>query len=90
MDVDPSSGFLSLLTNAGETKDDVSLNRLPGEGSEGMPVGLGPRSDDDKKSFDDLSVSLIQRFEEGENLKVTVHTLMGRDYLIKVVRDLDA
>ena len=47
MDVDAETGDLSLLTDAGETKDDVTLSRAPAEGNDPLlPAGHGPRSDD--------------------------------------------
>ena len=72
-DVDAETGFLSLLTDDGETKEDVALARA-GEDS----------------SFDDLGKEIIKRFEDGEALKVTVLTIMGKDIVEEVRRDTDA
>jgi hypothetical protein len=47
MDVDTETGNLSLLTDAGETKEDVTLSKAPAEGNDPLlPVGHGPRSED--------------------------------------------
>ena len=39
MDVDTDSGFLSLLTDEGDTKEDVQLSRAAAEDND-MPPGL--------------------------------------------------
>ena len=70
-DVDASTGFLSLLTDDGETKEDVSLTRAEDGG------------------FDALGAEVVQRFEAGESLKVTVLSIMGQDMVDGVAKDMD-
>ena len=60
-DVDSSTGFLSLLTDEGETKEDVSLSR----GDDG--------------EFDSQGAEILQLFEDGESLRITVLSIMGKD-----------
>jgi len=71
-DVDVSTGFLSLLTDAGETKEDVALSRA-----------------EDGKAFDALGAEVVERFEAGESLKVTVLSIMGKDLVDGVMKDAD-
>jgi translation initiation factor 5A len=73
LDVDASSGFLSLLTEGGDTKEDVGLSRAAEE----------------EGGFDAIGRELLQRFEAGESLKVHVLTIMGKDIVENVVRDAD-
>ena len=72
-DVDASTGFLSLLTDSGDTKEDVALSR----GEDGV-------------AFDALGAEILSRFEEGESLKVTVLSIMGKDLVDGVAKDTDA
>ena len=73
-DVDAGTGFLSLLTDSGDTKEDVALSRA-GDGS---------------GSFDALGEEIKQRFEDGEALKVTVLSIMGNDIVDGVSKDTDS
>ncbi len=70
LDVDRSTGFLSLLKENGDTKEDASLGKA-----------------EDGASFDAKGAEIFQRFEEGEDLKVTVLTIMGKDIVIDVTKD---
>ena len=72
MDVDASSGFLSLLTDGGDTKEDVALSRA-----------------EDGVAFDALGAEVVQRFEAGESLKITVLSIMGKELVDGVSRDTD-
>ena len=72
-DVDASTGFLSLLTDDGDTKEDVALSRAG-----------------DDSGFDAVGAEIVRRFEEGEALKVTVLSIMGKDIVEAVCRDTDA
>ena len=71
-DVDTSTGFLSLLTDDGGTKEDVSLTHA-----------------EDGGGFDALGAEVVQRFEAGESLKVTVLSIMGQDMVDGVAKDMD-
>ena len=71
-DVDVSSGFLSLLTDSGDTKEDVKLGRA-----------------EDGKEFDSVGQEIVQRFEAGEALKVTVLSIMGKDIVDGVTKDTE-
>ena len=71
MDVDSETGFLSLLTDSGDNKEDVNLWK--GEDGE----------------WDAIGAEIIRRFEEGEALKVTVLTLMGKSLVVEVTKDVD-
>ena len=70
-DVDTQTGFLSLLTDGGDTKEDVALSRA------------------DDGSFDALGAEIAQRFSEGEALKVTVLSIMGKELVDGVSKDTD-
>ena len=69
LDVDASTGFLSLLTDSNETKEDAALSRA------------------EDGEFDSVGVECVQRFDEGEALKVMVLTIMGKDIVIEVSKD---
>ena len=73
LDVDLSTGFLSLLTDGGETKEDAALGRA-----------------DDGKAFDDIGADIVRRFEADEPLTVTVLTIMGKDIVVDVSKDMSA
>ena len=73
MDVDTDTGFLSLLTDGGDTKEDVQLGRA-----------------EDGKAFDAVGQEVVQRFDEGESLKVHVLSIMGKDIVDGVTKDTDA
>eukprot|EP01047_Picozoa_sp_COSAG01_P005745 COSAG01_NODE_200_length_22187_cov_59.140529_2_plen_162_part_00 len=75
IDIDTESGFLTLLTEEGETKEDTCLSRAS--------------DDPEETDFDEVGSDIIQRFDEGENLRVTVLTIMGKDLVTQVTRDLD-
>ena len=71
LDVDESTGFLSLLTDSGDTKEDATLSRA------------------DDGAFDSVGAECVRRFEEGESLKVSVLTIMGKDVVVEVSKDTD-
>ena len=70
-DIDTATGFLSLLTDDGNTKEDVKLSR----------------SEDG--SFDAVGSEVVQRFDDGESLKVSVLSIMGKDIVDGVTKDTD-
>ena len=74
IDIDLDTGFITLLTDAGETKEDAALTKAEEDGDE---------------DFDALGNEIARRFEEGEALKVTVLTIMGRDLVTAVAQDFD-
>jgi translation initiation factor 5A len=69
LDIDPSTGNLSLLSDSGETKEDASLNRV------------------EDGSFDAVGAECLRRFDEGEVLRVTVLTIMGKEIVVEVTTD---
>ena len=71
LDVDESTGFLSLLTDSGDTKEDASLSRA------------------DDGTFDSVGAECVRRYQEGEALKVTVLSIMGKDVVVEVSKDTD-
>lgn len=73
MDVDAGTGFLSLLTDSGEAKEDTALSRADGG-----------------KTWDEIGVELVRRFDAGEALKVAVLTIMEKDIVVEVTKDTDA
>jgi translation initiation factor 5A len=72
MDVDAGTGFLSLLTDGGSTKEDAALGRA------------------EDGSYDEVGSEIVRRFGEGEALKVSVLTIMGKDLVVEVAKDTSA
>ena len=68
LDVDAASGDLSLLTDGGDTKEDVSLSR----------------NEEDSSMFDAIGSEVVKRFEAGESLKVGVLSIMGKELVVEV------
>ena len=75
IDVDTDSGFVTLLTDDGETKEDTALSRAT--------------DDDDETEFDAVGADVVARFEDGEALKVLVLSIMGKELVVQVMRDVD-
>ena len=67
LDIDEESGFLSLLTGDGETKEDSALCRAIDE--DGQPT----------EEFDEVGQEIIKRFNDGDSLRVTILSIMGKD-----------
>jgi hypothetical protein len=81
-----------MLTDEGETKEDVCLSRAAGEAAvaANMPPGLGPRADDADAGWDEVGADIMKRFDEGEGLIVHVMSIMGKDYAVRATKDPDA
>ena len=73
LDVDSDTGFVSLLTDEGETKEDAQLSRAQG--------------DADEQAWDEVGAETVRRFEEGESLKLTLLSIMGKDLVVKCEQD---
>ena len=74
MDVDVETGFLSLLTDAGDCKEDVGLSR----------AGEDATNNGAHNAFDEIGAEVVRRFEAGDALRVTVLSLLGKDVVIGV------
>ena len=73
LDVDSDTGFVSLLTDEGETKEDAQLSRAQG--------------DADEQAWDVVGAETVRRFSEGESLKLTLLSIMGKDLVVKCEQD---
>ncbi len=78
MDVDSDTGFLSLLTESGEVKEDVGLSLNSEEPAPGI------------EKWDPVGTELMTRFDDGEGLRVTVLSIMGKELVIGIEHDPDA
>ena len=78
MDLDRETGFLSLLTDTGDCKEDVGLTR--------SPLADQPGGD----SFDEVGMTISRRFDEGDALRVVVLSVMGKELVVGVETDTDA
>ena len=74
MDVDVETGFLSLLTDAGDCKEDVGLSR----------AGEDATNNGAHNAFDEIGAEVVRRFEADDALRVTVLSLLGKDVVIGV------
>jgi translation initiation factor 5A len=70
LDCEADTGNLSLLTEGGDCKEDVSLVKIVDEGAGGG------------EKLDEMGAEVLRRFEEGEALKLTVLSLLGRDVVV--------
>ena len=78
MDLDRETGFLSLLTDTGDCKEDVGLTRSP---LADQPGG---------ETFDEVGMDISRRFENGEPLRVVVLSVMGEELVVGAEADNDA
>ena len=69
MDVDASSGIVSVLTASGDVKDDLNL----------------PKSAENPNVLDEIGELLAKKFEAGEEVKVAVLGILGQEKIIEVV-----
>ena len=77
MDLDRETGFLSLLTETGDCKEDVGLTRGP---LADQPGG---------EAFDDIGMEIRGRFDDGDALRVVVLSVMGKELVVGVETDND-
>ena len=68
LDVDTKEGTVSVLTSSGDTKDDLNLEK----------------SEVPTEKYNAVCQDLVTRFENGEELKVTVQSAMGHETIIEV------
>eukprot|EP00090_Calanus_glacialis_P041690 TRINITY_DN74200_c0_g1_i1.p1 TRINITY_DN74200_c0_g1~~TRINITY_DN74200_c0_g1_i1.p1 ORF type:complete len:165 (-),score=60.73 TRINITY_DN74200_c0_g1_i1:77-538(-) len=68
LDVDTHEGTVSVLTKSGDTKDDLNLDK----------------SDNPNEKYNAVCKDLVDRFEDGEELKVTVQVAMGQETIVEV------
>jgi hypothetical protein len=68
LDVDTHEGTVSVLTKSGDTKDDLNLDK----------------SDNPNEKYNAVCQDLVDRFEDGEELKVTVQVAMGQETIVEV------
>ena len=68
LDVDTHEGTVSVLTKSGDTKDDLNLEK----------------SDNPNEKYNSVCTDLVKRFEDGEELKVTVQVAMGEETIVEV------
>lgn len=73
LDCDADTGFLSLLTEGGDCKEDVSLVKNAEDGK-----------------FDEMGAEVLKRFDQGEALKLTVLSLLGKDVVVACETDVIA
>ena len=52
-------------------------------------IGVLRAQKQDETEFDEVGVEVVTRFEAGEPLVVTVLSIMGKDLVIGVSRDVD-
>ena len=78
MDLDRETGFLSLLTETGDCKEDVGLTRSP---LADQPGG---------EPFDEVGMAISRRFDEGDALRVVVLSVMGKELVVGAEADNDA
>ena len=83
LDCDADTGFLSLLTEGGDCKEDVSL--VMNNDGEDMTSSRGVTNGG--TTFDDMGTEVLRRFEEGESLKLTVLSLLGKDIVVACETD---
>merc|ERR1712113_47665 len=70
LSADATSGEVSLLTEAGDTKDDLNLPTF---------VKIGEPTDDDKKCTEDI----LKAQEEGKTIMVVVQSAIGIEKIIQ-------
>ena len=68
LDLDTHEGTVSVLTKSGDTKDDLNLEK----------------SDNPNEKYNSVCTDLVSRFEDGEELKVTVQVAMGEETIVEV------
>ena len=68
LDVDGRSGCVSVMLSNGV---DVKED-----------LSLGKSEDD--MGWDTVGIELLKRFEDGEEIKVVVQTLLGKEYILEV------
>ena len=67
--------------------DDGTLSLLTDEGEPKEDAQLS--RGEDGSGWDPVGEELINRFQQGESIKVTVLTIMGRDLVVEVSKDTD-
>jgi len=68
IDVDEHSGSVCVLTNSGDTKEDLLLQA----------------SENPNEKWNSVCGELVTRFNDGEELVVSVQTALGKEYILEV------